>query len=102
MRDLLLEIIEKHGWLVFSDSDGGCCCGDAYLGGVEIKVHCWRTHLYKDGNHCSCPYAGIHLTIRSEDVSKAFVKKLGNILKKDIEAGYRCECKVIIKSEVDR
>jgi len=89
---IILKIIKKDGWLLFSDSDGSCCCGRAEIAGVRINVHCWRSN-YKN---CDCEYAGVHLKPITEDVSKDFLKELGNIIKDEISSAYMCECKLVL------
>jgi len=93
----LIELIKKHGWRIFSDSDGSCPCGSAYIGGIKIKVHCWRTHLYQDDKKCNCEYAGVHIGTH-EDVDEDYARKVGEEIKRDIETLYNCECKLVLKN----
>jgi hypothetical protein len=92
------ELIKKYGWSTFSNSDGCCACGNASFGGINIETHC-----HKSGGCGKHPYSCVHVWpdedfwLGSENKNKEELKKIANLIAREIRKGYLTECAIGFK-----
>jgi hypothetical protein len=84
------KLIKEHGWDTFSESDGGCACGSAYMGGIHIETKCHR------GSSCNeHEYACVH--VWGDDplfVDQKEIKRIAKYVSNEIKENYMCQCDI--------
>ena len=74
MVNKVLKFLDSNNVLAFSDCQGSCPCGKAYIFGLHIDFHCWRTNI----DNCSCKYSGLHLKNHWDfDYSQQNLERIG-------------------------
>ena len=91
------HLIKKYGWSVFSDGDGACGCGEAYIGGIRIETHCHRSGCKKHLYSCVHVWPDRDWWEGNSKEKKLEMKKIAKLLAKYIEESYMSECEISLK-----
>ena len=80
MVEKVLKFLDSNHVLAFSDCQGSCPCGGAYIFGLHIDFHCWRSGCNK-----SCKFSGLHVSNNCDwNYSQEDLEKIGAKLLKQI------------------
>jgi hypothetical protein len=71
MNTYVLDLIKRESIFKLMRYEGGCPCGDCFIGGIHIETHCWRTSI----NDCNCPASGVHVWAEDE-LSISYLKEI--------------------------
>lgn len=92
------QLVQKYGVTKLLGSDGSCACGELYLFGIKIKVHCHKTTIDGRVDGCKCRYAGVHITPDvGIEVPKKELTRIALLFANYIKKSYCCEVDIVVE-----